>query len=286
MGSSASRMDGSLTRARATATRWRWWYDHRDVRTDGIRKMRELLVLAVVSTLILVLPATSQERSEPRADSSSADLLRLHERLRNPKGDPHDDYISAIYIGNEETVPLLLERLRQDYGATEPTPRPGFIAGFVCTQVHLVDALRTITNTDQGMFYPGWARWWETNRELPRDTWIRNGFVEAGLHPLDPPDEKFALELIEAQAGERSYYLSTNARRLLARQDAEQRTAWAAAAAQSEKPRLRLGALRLLAGINTKWAEGLIRALTDDSDGEIRDLAAEILRERPDASRR
>ncbi len=54
---------------------------------------------------------------------------------------------------NEETVPLLLERLRQDFWASEPSHPSGTGMALDCAQVHLIDALRAIINTDQGMFY-------------------------------------------------------------------------------------------------------------------------------------
>jgi hypothetical protein len=251
----------------------------------GKASMRRLFESVVVVVFILAQPAQSRDRSKPRDNAQGKYVLRLNERLRNPKGDSHDDYASAIYIGNEQTVPLLLERLRRDYGATEPIPPPGRQFGFVCTQVHLVEALRTITNTDQGMFYPRWAKWWDANHGLPRDTWIRNGFFEAGLHPVSPADERFGLELIELLAGKCSYR-AINAQRLLARERVEQRAAWVATAARSEKPQRRLGALKVLVEIDKGGAQELIRTLTNDSDREISDLAVSTLRERQQPPRR
>jgi hypothetical protein len=93
--------------------------------------MRKLLWSVAVVGLGFFQIAQSQDLSKPGANAEASGLPQLHERLRNPKGDSHDDYGSAIYIGNEQTVPLLLERLRRDHGATEPTPPPGLKLGFV-----------------------------------------------------------------------------------------------------------------------------------------------------------
>ncbi len=176
-------------------------------------------------------------------------------------------------------MPLLLERLRIDYGNSEPAPPPYVGLGFVCTHVHLVDALRAITNTDQGMFYPRWSTWWEANRIYPRLKWMLDGFTEIGLHAVDPPDEQFGLDLIEVLGGNREHH-ATNASRLLKRARPDQRSAWTFAAAESANRRCRLGALRLLDGIDTTGHDDLIRKLTNDSDPAIRDLATSILAKR------
>lgn len=176
-------------------------------------------------------------------------------------------------------MPLLLERLRLDYGESEPIPPPGVKFGFVCTQVHLIDAIRSIANTDQGMFYPRWEKWWEANRRYPRLKWILDGFTEGGLHAIDPPDEKFGLELIEALAGKREYY-AVNARRLLVRVLPRERAAWLISAAASDQRPLRLGALSDLEQIDTSSHDDLIRKLTSDTDQEVREVAASVLRKR------
>jgi hypothetical protein len=241
--------------------------------------MLRLTLSIVVATFVLVQLGHAQQRPMAKTDAQRVELLRLHEKLRASTEDHHDEYAEAMYIGNEQTIPLLLERLRQDYGATEPAPHAGAIPGFICTQVHLVDALRSITNTDQGMFYPNWARWWEANNASTRETWILDGFAQVGLHPVDPADDKFALELIELLGG-KHFYLTINAQRFLARQRAELRAAWAASAARSEKPQQRRGVVKLLAETNTSGSEALLRGLATDPDEEIRKLAARTLAER------
>jgi hypothetical protein len=161
--------------------------------------------LAAVVLIVAIAPSDEQRWRQ-----------HLHERLRRG-GDLHDAYFGAPQIGNEETVPLLLERLRVEYGAAEQDERnapPGTEFGYVCTHVHLVDGLRAITNTDRGMYYPRWAEWWESNRKLARRRWILNGFAEIGLHAIDPIDERFRQELMEVLESGRKYH-RINARRLL-----------------------------------------------------------------------
>src|SRR5690349_18751163 len=97
----------------------------------------------------------------------------LHETLRHSR-EPHDAYIDLIGLADETTVPVLLYRLHEDYGAftppLPPTPprelpatptafplppaielQPAHSSGFPCTWVHLIDALKSVTNADVGM---------------------------------------------------------------------------------------------------------------------------------------
>ena len=209
-------------------------------------------------------------------------LEELHKVLRNSR-EPHDAYLTAEEIGNEETVPLLLDRLRLDYGPSEPPVTPGKVQGFICTQIHLADALRSITNTDQGPNYPRWAAWWAANRTFSRQRWIFDGFAAGGLHPVDPVDERFGLELIEALASERLYY-RRNAQRLLSGVPAETRAKWLSTAASSDRRTLRLGTLDDLSYIDQTGREDLLRVLTRDSDLEVRRNALTALNARLEKS--
>jgi hypothetical protein len=205
-------------------------------------------------------------------------LPELHEVLRNSR-EPHDAYLRVRGIGNEGTVPLLLRRLRLDYGASEPMEVPGKVRGMICTQAHLIDALREITNTDQGYYYPRWAAWWEANQTFPRQKWIIDGFAAGGLHPVDPVDERFGLELIEALASQRFYY-RPNAERLLKSVPSETRLNWVALAAASGERLRRLGAIDDLSQIDQTGFEDLLRKLAGDTDMEIRRRALTVLNRR------
>lgn len=241
-----------------------------------------LSVCALMFAVATAQPAQSQDLSSPDPSTDQA-LRRLQAILRKSAGPSdnarHDAYLLLITLANKETVPLLLERLRIDYGPTEPVPPAGKQFGFVCTHVHLVDALRSTTNTDQGMFYPRWKSWWDTHQNLTRLQWILEGFKEGGLHVIDPPDEQFGLELIRALTDRREYY-SLNALRLLRRSSTSGRRAWVRSAASSDQRELRLGALRDLERIDTSGNLELIRTLSGDEDQEIRELADQLLKQR------
>jgi hypothetical protein len=211
--------------------------------------------------------------SKPNDSFRVPTLEELHDQLRKYRN-LHDTYFYVGRVGNEETVPLLLERFRLDYGTSEP-PGGGVYGGFDCAQLHLVDALRSITNTDQGMYYPRWRAWWDTNRGLSQHQWIHNGFVAAGLHVVEPVDERFALELIDI-IGRGQGHLVFNAWRQLFSSPPEHRAEWVALASASDQRFLRLGSLRLLGSVDAGH-EDLLRTLAADSDLEIRRTALTIL---------
>ena len=90
---------------------------------------------------------------------------------------------------------------------------------------------------------------------------------------VDPPDERFGLELIEALAGKREYYV-LNAQRLLVQVPTRER------AASSDLPSFRLGALKDLERIDASGYDDLIHKLTGDTNPEVRELAASTLTKR------
>jgi hypothetical protein len=164
-------------------------------------------------------------------------------------------------------VLLLLERLRPDYPNSPPPP--GQIAGFDCAQLHLVDALRAITNNDQGMYYLQWKTWWQANQNLPQSQWVLNGFAAEGLHVARPIDENISLELIEVM-GRRQDYLAINAQRQLARVPLDQLSKWVGLASLSQNRFSRLGAVKVFSQIDLSDNEDLLRSLAKDASLEIR----------------
>jgi hypothetical protein len=145
------------------------------------------------------------------AAQTPTSLEKLHQILRTEEK-PHDAYIYADR-GNEETARLLLQRLQLDYGDPDPLP-PGTPGGFVCTQLHLIDALSQITNTRPGMYYRDWAAWWKLHANQTRREWVLAGFAEIGLHPTTPIDDRFRAEL-QSLLTDKRVYLAENARQLL-----------------------------------------------------------------------
>jgi PQQ-like domain len=226
------------------------------------------IVMLAFSAVTAFAQASSVEEKFPNQVRRTAALQDLHDVLRN-HSNLHDAHLAIAAIGNEESVPLLLERLRLDYGSLQHGDPSGVGVGFDCAQVHLVDALRTITNTDQGMYYPLWLSWWEANRGLPQKRWIQDGFAVKGLHVVEPVDEQFGLELIELIGQDRGY-LNFNAKRLLRDAAPEQRAKWAARAAESDQRYSQLGAIQVLRLFEIDGQDALLRRLTDNSDLELR----------------
>ena len=237
-----------------------------------MRRPLTSIVMLVFSAVTAFAQTTYVDEKSPNQVRKTAALESLHEILRK-HSNLHNEYPEIAAIGNEESVPLLLERLRLDYGSLQRGGDPsGIGVGFDCAQVHLVEALRAITNTDQGMYYPRWLSWWEANRGLPQQRWIHDGFAVKGLHVVEPVDEQFGLELIELIGRDRGY-LNFNATRMLADVPPEQRAKWATQAAESGQRSDRLGAIQISSMFAVDTQDALLRRLTTDSDLEIRRLA-------------
>lgn len=199
----------------------------------------------------------------------------LNEVLRESQ-EPHDTYLALLGQANEQSVPLLLNRLVLDYGTSEPQ-NP--YVGIICTHAHLVEVLKSITNTDQGLYYPRWAAWWDAHQTLSREQWVLDGFAAIGLHPVEPIDERFALEIIDLLGGRLDYH-SYSARWLLASVSQAARERWLTLAASSGQRIRRLGVLEVLRSIDATGQEQLLRKLAADPDLEIRRRALTILNRR------
>lgn len=238
------------------------------------------LLLAFLAGMAFCAQGAFGQVSPNDASSSAsiqekATLEQLHDVLRKYP-DPHDTYIEIAPIGNEESVPLLLERLRLDYGDWEESPPSGVGRAFVCTRFHLINALMTITNANEGMYYPRWKAWWDKNRGLSQHQWIVDGFGAMGLHVSQPINEEFALELIE-ELGRYDDYRSFNAERLLSPLPESSRTAWVALASTSPDRFRRLGAIEVLRQIDRSGHVDLLRVLASDPDLEVRRNALTVL---------
>ena len=72
-----------------------------------------------------------------------------HKILGYPFGNHHDAYLVLVKHGNEESIPYLLNRLKQfKYN--------DFIE---CTHDHCIEALKKITGKDLGHNYEDWKEW-------------------------------------------------------------------------------------------------------------------------------
>ena len=218
------------------------------------------------------------QQPAPTALPAGEGARRVNERLHDPQYDPHDTYLYLGGFGNEETAALLIKRLHpMPPGAKNP-----YFGGFICTYWHMLDALKEITNTDQGNYYEGWARWWQANQGLSQRQWILNGFAAQGLRVSDPVDETFGLQLLNVlgTAPKSPLYLVANAKRSLTASPENLRLGWVHKAAVSDQAALRLGAVRDMVSIDTTGFEPLLRQLTKDADATVRYEALEALNDR------
>jgi len=87
----------------------------------------------------------------------SAARAALHRILDWPYYGWHDAYLFASSLGDETTVPLLIECLEHQ-GDIEK----GDIVD--CTRGHLISALRDLTGADPGLNYSDWKEWYKNNR--------------------------------------------------------------------------------------------------------------------------
>jgi hypothetical protein len=226
----------------------------------------------------------------------------LHRDLQ-VASDPHDVYIDLIGLADETSVPLLLERLRRDYGAAGP-PQPAppralpatptafplpamvdatansYVAGFVCTQAHLIEALESATNASRGMYYPAWHAWWEANRTQPRHQWIRDGFAAMEMHVVIPVDERFGIELLSFLPRDGDGRV-INAVRLLHDVPTDTLAGWIEQMASSTSASLRRGAAASLRFFDIPARVRLLRALAADADDRVATTARQILMRLP-----
>ncbi len=218
------------------------------------------------------------QQTDPTYLTPAAAVRRVNEGLHDPQYDPHDIYLALGGYGNEETAALLIKRLHP----MPPEAKNPYFGGFVCTYWHMLDALKEITNTHQGSYYEGWARWWQVNQGLSQRQWILNGFAAEGLRVSDPVDETFALQLLNVlgNAPKSPGYLVANAKRSLKASPENLRLGWVRKAAASDQAALRLGAIRDMVSIDTTGFEPLLRQLTKDADATVRYEALAALNDR------
>ena len=95
--------------------------------------------------------------------SASRDEIRrvCHRVIRTPWGNHHDAFILLQEVGDADSIPLLIRALQWQ----KPAGEKGFM---VCTTVHCLDALRSLTGHDAGRTFLAWDQWWkETGSKLP-----------------------------------------------------------------------------------------------------------------------
>src|SRR6185436_15033249 len=135
---------------------------------------------------------------------------QLHKALGSA-GDPHDVIVEIGRIGDETSIPFLIEALAKQ----GTVPREGQY-GAIDTRFHVLDALQAITNHDAGRNAEDWRPWYETNKDKTQQQWITEGFAEHGFPVSVPLDDAFVTALIRASDPKyHPRYLQTNALRML-----------------------------------------------------------------------
>jgi hypothetical protein len=93
-------------------------------------------------------------------------------------GDLHNACIGLIYVGDQTSIPLLIEALKE---FPDEEPR----GSVICTWGHCVEALETITQAKPGYSYSAWHRWRGGEEALPNKGMQRMG--AKGPRGLPPP---------------------------------------------------------------------------------------------------
>jgi hypothetical protein len=84
-----------------------------------MRKPLTFMAALALSAVPAIAQSPSIDEKSPNQVEKAAALGRLHETLRT-QSNLHDAYLASAGVGNEQSVPLLLERLRLDYGSAQP----------------------------------------------------------------------------------------------------------------------------------------------------------------------
>ncbi|HWR16962.1 MAG TPA: PQQ-binding-like beta-propeller repeat protein [Terriglobales bacterium] len=206
--------------------------------------------------------------------ASPAMLPQLHTALASSR-DPHDLVLDISRIGDPTSVPFLIEALAKQ----GDVPREGPY-GSVCTRVHVLDGLRSITNHDAGRNADDWRSWYEKNKDKTQAQWIKDGFVEHGFPVSDPPDDAFVAMLIRASdPKDQLGYLRTNALRLLQTVPSETVVRLAKALCISPEHGTKRATIAALEVVQSNAHLQVLRDLTKDNDVEIAENALRTLNE-------
>ncbi len=188
-----------------------WRRGERESLAGWLRHRR--LVLGAGATLVTGIGVFWYvEIHRPLACLYSERLVRLdrearralcHQTLRYLALAPHDAFVWLSDIGDEESVPLIINALR--WGDDSP----------VCTFGHGRGALKSLTNQTTDGSYAAWRRWYEANRHKSRLDWIVAGFTARGFAVTRAGDEGSVREASRALGEDQSNGAARNALDLL-----------------------------------------------------------------------
>jgi outer membrane protein assembly factor BamB len=240
--------------------------------------LRILQAIAMVIAISIVIPGCGNPYGSMRFLKKSEEEQRaiLHKCLQ--RGDIHDPALMLAGVGDETSVPYLIEALGK-FPPVEDESDP-----VICTQSHCVEALQAITNQDVGLNHDDWARWWELNEDKSREQWVADGFRERDLPVATPPDEPYVRALIREMADGHSYG-ARNAWTVLETVSGDLLRSQVDACSRSDDPADRLGAVATLSRMETDTAGARLAEMTKDPDAMVRESALakanEHVRQRP-----
>ncbi len=196
-------------------------------------------------------------------------LAALHAALTNTE-DPHDTLLELTEVGNESSVPFLIDALLRDESASVPYPDH--------TRTHLLATLQVITNQDAGSTAVAWQAWYESHKQWSQPGWILEGFADRQFPVSSPPDDRFIAALVRACDPQyRPDYIRTNAGRLLDRVPADAIAGQVRALAASTSPSDRRGAVAVLERRQIRGAVEILRRLRVDPEIDVAEAALRVL---------
>lgn len=256
-------------------------------RSDGRESLRHrrkvgiFWVTGLLASLAVAVGGCTGSYNSKRFLEKSDEEKRavLHKCLQ--RGDIHDPAIMLAWLGDESSVPYLIDAL-EGFSPIKDKSAP-----IICVQEHCVEALRAITNHDVGLDYADWARWWEENKDKQREEWVADGFRKKGLPVAAPPNEVYVCALVREMADEGTFGAG-NAWRILEDLPSDWLQLQVNMCSRSDDPADRLGAIAALSRIETDSAGARLAEMIKDPEAIVRESALaktnEYLRRRPSIS--
>lgn len=106
--------------------------------------------------------------------------ILCHRIITHGIGGPHDAFLHLSSIGDKESVPILISSLRRRVRPDQDE--------LECTDLHCIEALRSLTGEDYGADYRKWEQWWRsTGRNLPNENFHSRPAPNESKAPSNPP---------------------------------------------------------------------------------------------------
>ncbi len=181
----------------------------------------------------------------------------------------HDVWIGLISVGDESSVPILINSLLWEQDTHDGV--------MWCGKGHCLEALQSITNNKPGANYSDWRKWWAKNKRKSRYEWVIEGFRQKGLDIDQTPTDSSSILLMRYYLNSTDNHLSDNAWFILGRLPKDRLTAITEMSIKSSIPQQRQAAAALLARIGDNQAMSMLRHLTSDEDPGVREMSITFL---------